>query len=79
MHYPIRHFESWWILIVDATSSTIRSIKRVAMTLSVAECIVDFEIPGETSGGSWNGRIFVVCDSFVGADQEHELVLPIEA
>ena len=77
-HYPIRRFESWWILISDAHSSTLCSIKRVTMTMPIVECLVDLEIPVET-GETWNGKIFVVCDSFAGADQEHELVLSIEA
>lgn len=75
-HYPIRRLESWWILIADANSSTLRSIKRITMTLPIVECLVDLEVPVEASG-AWKGKIFVVCDSFAGADQEHELDLPI--
>ena len=74
LHYPFKHLESWCILITDANSSIIHSIKRITMTSSNIECFVDVEVPVE-AGNMWRGRILIVCDSFVGADQECEVDL----
>ena len=65
LHHPLQRFESWWVVLADADSATIRSIKRITMTSPTAECMLDLEVPVEASG-AWRGRVFVVCDSFVG-------------
>ena len=80
LHYPINHFESWWIVITDMEddNTSIHSIKRITVTSPIVEGVLDVELPVE-GNDVWKGKMMVICDSFVGADQEHEIVLPLTA
>ena len=51
MHYPINHFESWWMVITDMddTDTSIRSIKCITVTSSMVEGVLDWNC-------EWKGR-----------------------
>ena len=46
LHYPINHFESWWIVITDMDdiNTIIRSIKCITVTSSMVEGVLDVEL-----------------------------------
>ena len=46
LHYPINHFESWWIVITDMDdiNTSIRSIKCITVTSSMVEGVLDVEL-----------------------------------
>lgn len=77
----MRHskLESWWLVVADAENDLLLGIKRVTVSETEVHCTVDFDIPTTpSSGGVWkSGKIYVVCDSFVGADQEFDLPISI--
>ena len=50
LRYPIKHFESWWIVITDMDDTTIRSIKRITGTSAVVEGCAGIGIAGGREG-----------------------------
>lgn len=70
--YPFRKMANWWLVVGESTTRQLLSIKRVTVkkTLGVK---LEFSLPK----GLHNLRLYVICDSYMGAD--HDIALrPIE-
>jgi pre-mRNA-splicing helicase BRR2 len=63
--YPTPRAESWWLLVGDAASKTLLTIKRVALGKS-ARASLQFVAP---AAGEHKLTLYAVCDSYVGCDQ----------
>ena len=70
--YPLKKLANWWLVIGDATSRQLLVIKRVTVTKSLSVKL-EFSLPK----GTHALKLYVICDSYVGAD--HDISLdPIE-
>ena len=63
---------NWWLVIGDPSTRTLHSIKRVTVTKSLAMKL-EFTLPK----GTHKLKLYVICDSYIGADHDIDLD-PIE-
>jgi pre-mRNA-splicing helicase BRR2 len=70
--YPLKKMANWWLVVGDPTSRQLLVIKKVTVTKSL-KVKLEFTLPK----GTHKLKLFVICDSYVGAD--HDIALdPIE-
>jgi pre-mRNA-splicing helicase BRR2 len=70
--YPLKKLANWWLVVGDAASRQLLVIKRVTVTKSLAVKL-EFSLPK----GTHSLKLYVICDSYVGAD--HDIALdPID-
>ncbi|KAH9477321.1 U5 small nuclear ribonucleoprotein 200 kDa helicase [Psilocybe cubensis] len=70
--YPSKKLANWWLVVGDSASRQLLVIKRVTVTKSLAVKL-EFSLPK----GTHKLKLYVICDSYVGAD--HDIALdPIE-
>lgn len=70
--YPLKKIANWWLVVGDTTTKQLLVIKRVTVTKSLAVKL-EFTLPK----GRHSLKLYVICDSFVGAD--HDIALdPID-
>lgn len=70
--YPSKKMANWWLVVGDATSRQLLVIKRVTVNKSLAVKL-EFTLPK----GTHSLKLYVICDSYIGAD--HDIGLdPIE-
>jgi pre-mRNA-splicing helicase BRR2 len=83
--FPGRRDEGWWLVLGDTKANRLYAVKRVALA-GKAKAKLAFEVPGdlvlEGGGGGGGGQrgggklrltLFLMCDSWVGCDQEFEV------
>lgn len=68
--YPVPKVEGWWVVGVDPASSTVLFMKKVVLEVK-AEAKGQFVAP--PTPGAHSFKLYVMCDSYVGCDQEHEV------
>ncbi|KAH9247473.1 hypothetical protein BASA83_008637 [Batrachochytrium salamandrivorans] len=73
--YPQKKDEGWWVVIGDAADRTLLAIKRTTLQKR-AQVKLDFSAP-ETKLGNVELKIYVMCDSYMGVDQEFDFNLDI--
>lgn len=66
--YPPKKLANWWVLLGDRESRQLYVIKNVTVTKKLAVKL-EFTLPK----GTYSPRLYVVCDSYVGADHDIEL------
>jgi len=70
--YPVKKMANWWVVIGEPSTRQLHVIKRVTISKSLAVKL-EFTLPK----GTHSLKLYVICDSYVGAD--HDLSLdPIE-
>jgi pre-mRNA-splicing helicase BRR2 len=70
--YPSKKMANWWLVVGDAASRQLLVIKRVTVSKSLSVKL-EFTLPK----GTHSLKLYVICDSYIGAD--HDISLdPIE-
>lgn len=69
-HYPVKKHEQWWLLVGDVENNMIRALKRVDLT-KIRKTQLSFDAPEDS--GNYNYKLFFMCDSYRGVDQEYEV------
>lgn len=70
--YPLKKMANWWLVVGDPNTRQLLVIKRVTVNKSLAVKL-EFTLPK----GTHSLKLYVICDSYVGAD--HDIGLdPIE-
>ncbi|EDQ89655.1 uncharacterized protein MONBRDRAFT_36978 [Monosiga brevicollis MX1] len=72
--YPQRKDEAWWVVIGDTTANKLLAIKRVPLQYE-AQAALQFEAPAP---GTHKLKLYLMCDSYLGCDREHDLVLNVK-
>mmetsp|Transcript_31856 Transcript_31856/g.77625 ORF Transcript_31856/g.77625 Transcript_31856/m.77625 type:complete len:2179 (-) Transcript_31856:255-6791(-) len=72
--YPKAKNEAWWIVIGDTKKNKLLSIKRVTMRKKEHKVKMDFVAPAE---GEHDLKLFFMCDSYLGCDQEFEFKIKV--
>ncbi|KAF7305029.1 putative ATP dependent RNA helicase [Mycena kentingensis (nom. inval.)] len=70
--YPTKKLANWWLVVGDSSSRKLLAIKRVTVTKSLS---VKLEIT--LPKGTHSLKLYVICDSYLGADHDISLE-PIE-
>uniref|UniRef100_A0A7S0D2D4 RNA helicase n=1 Tax=Amorphochlora amoebiformis TaxID=1561963 RepID=A0A7S0D2D4_9EUKA len=73
--YPVAKQEAWWLVIGDQKKNKLLSIKRVVMRKKVHTLRLDFIAPSE---GDYTFKLFFMCDSYLGCDQEFSFKIKVE-
>ena len=73
-HYPVRKDESWWLVVGNPKKGTLAAIKRVTLQRK-ARVKIDLTAPSDV--GKHEFKLFFMCDSYMGCDQEYELPLQV--
>lgn len=69
-YYPNAQLEQWWIVIGDQSTDHLVAVKRIPVQRQAATTI-SFTAPDVC--GSYKYTLMIVCDSYVGCDQEYDL------
>ncbi len=70
--YPLKKLANWWLVVGNASSRQLLVIKKVTVTKSLAVKL-EFSLPK----GTHSLKLYVICDSYLGAD--HDIALdPID-
>lgn len=75
-HFPKEKEEQWWLVIGESSTNSLSAIKRLSITKQDTAVKLSFEAP-ETSG-KHSFVLFLMCDSYVGADQEHKIEFKVK-
>ena len=71
---------AWWVVVGNAVDRTILAIKRVTLPTSSSnrQVELDFACPDVSHETSFSLKVYVLCDSFMGCDQEIDFSLLIQ-
>jgi len=72
--YPFDRFEGWWLVLGDANTNSLLSIKRLAFGKS-AKAKLEFSVPEDA--GDYTLVLYLMCDSYMGCDQEYEIEMSV--
>jgi pre-mRNA-splicing helicase BRR2 len=67
--YPSKKMANWWLVVGEPTSRQLLVIKKVTVNKSLSVKL-EFTLPK----GTHAPKLFVICDSYFGAD--HDIPLP---
>jgi pre-mRNA-splicing helicase BRR2 len=74
--FPGKKDEGWWVVIGDPEQKTVLAIKRLSLQQR-AKLRLDFSAP-EDHVGVKNLKLYFMCDSYGGCDQEYDFKITIE-
>lgn len=66
--YPARKMANWWLVVGEPDTRQLLSIKRVTVKKSLSVKL-EFNLPK----GKHSLKLFVICDSYMGADHDIKL------
>ena len=67
-HFPAKKMVNWWVVVGEQSTRQLLSIKRVTVSKSL-NVKLEFTLPK----GSHALKLYVICDSYVGADHDINL------
>jgi pre-mRNA-splicing helicase BRR2 len=71
--YPQKKDEGWWIVIGNQADNSLLAIKRLTLQRS-STVETDFTV---NKSGQHKLKLFFICDSYMGCDQDHDLVISV--
>jgi pre-mRNA-splicing helicase BRR2 len=66
--YPTKKMENWWLVVGDEKTKNLLAIKRVTIAKEL-KTRLEYTVP---AAGSYDLKLFLMSDSYVGVDQERE-------
>lgn len=66
--YPLRKMANWWLVVGEQSTGQLLSIKRVTVKKSLS-IKLEFSLPK----GQHSLKLYVICDSYMGADHDINL------
>jgi pre-mRNA-splicing helicase BRR2 len=72
--FPTKKTEGWWLVIGDKKRNSLLCVKRVVIP-EKAKMKLDFVAPDEA--GDYALTLYLMCDSYIGCDQEYEFSLSV--
>ncbi|KAF7506948.1 hypothetical protein GJ744_011079 [Endocarpon pusillum] len=72
--YPLHKTENWWLVVSDQKNKALLAIKRITIARKMMQVRLEFVVP---SPGKKELTLSLVCDSYVGVDQEHPLQVEV--
>lgn len=75
-YYPKPKEEKWWIVVVDKITKTILTVKKISFN-KTKTMKLDFITP-EDLENELQCKMYFICDSYLGIDQEFDFKISIE-
>ena len=72
--YPIPKAEGWWLVVCNVKTKELLAIKRITLQKSA-----NVKLAFQTEEGHQNLTLYLMCDSYVGCDQEFEVEVDVGA
>ena len=73
--YPLKHKEErWWLVVGDVEANTLCCIKKIGINVE-AKATLEFT---PTEAGKRRYKLYFMCDSYLGADQEFDFNVRVE-
>jgi pre-mRNA-splicing helicase BRR2 len=72
--FPTAKSEAWWAIVGCPATNTLGAIKRVAFGAS-ANIALEFLAPADAGRAAY--KLYIVSDSYMGCDQEYDIVLDV--
>ncbi|GBG66811.1 hypothetical protein CBR_g70690 [Chara braunii] len=73
--YPRMKEEGWWLVVGDCKSNQLLAIKRVSLQRKAK---VKLEFPAANEVGKKTYKLYFMCDSYLGCDQEYEFTINVK-
>jgi len=73
--FPTKKLESWWVCLGDPKTNKLYAVKRTQIGDS-AKVNLDAFAPEEV--GEYDLKLYVICDSYIGVDQEFDVNIKVE-
>ncbi|MES1909637.1 MAG: hypothetical protein MHM6MM_002342 [Cercozoa sp. M6MM] len=73
--FPREHRESWYVVVGDTKTNALLAVKKVAFRSNPMRVKVPFEAPEQE--GKYNLKVYLMCDSFLGADVDESVKLRV--
>jgi pre-mRNA-splicing helicase BRR2 len=64
--FPVPKFEMYWLVVGDSEANSLMSIKKVPLK-DKATLVLEFDAPKQA--GAYELKVYLMCDSVLGADQ----------
>ena len=74
-YFPHVKTEGWWLVVGSTQRNELVSIKRVAMTKTTMDVSLDCVV---SVAGEYEWQLYLMCDSWMGVDQENTVKLHVE-
>lgn len=74
-NFPGEKEENWWIVIGDSRTRLLYGIRKVVIDKETQSYDIEFTIPTQ---GEHNLTVYLVCDSYLDADKEMQLVVNVK-
>ncbi|KAI9208743.1 Sec63 Brl domain-containing protein [Polychytrium aggregatum] len=74
-HFPVKKDEGWWLVVGNPKDKTLLAIKRLTLQRKLTVSL-DFAIP-ESVLGDVDFKLYFMCDSYTGVDQEYDLPIKV--
>eukprot|EP01127_Copromyxa_protea_P004841 TRINITY_DN1465_c0_g2_i1.p1 TRINITY_DN1465_c0_g2~~TRINITY_DN1465_c0_g2_i1.p1 ORF type:complete len:2175 (-),score=565.90 TRINITY_DN1465_c0_g2_i1:144-6668(-) len=74
-HFPTEKAEGWWLVVGNPATNTLLTIKRVNVAKTQVVTTLEFTAPEEP--GVHDLKVYFMCDSYFGCDQEWPLTLTV--
>ncbi|KAL8111272.1 DExH-box ATP-dependent RNA helicase DExH12-like [Apium graveolens] len=74
--YPKLKQEGWWLMVTDAATDELLSMKRVYVKGDSNNVRLDFAAPGQT-GRKWYA-MYATCDSYIGCDVKYYFSIDVK-
>merc|ERR1719334_1028073 len=71
--FPQKREEGWWVVIGDAKTNSLLSIKRLTLQQK-SKLKLDFTAPAP---GRHSYTLFFMCDAYTGCDQEYKFTIDV--
>lgn len=68
--YPLKKIPNWWLVVGDSKTKQLIGIRRVTIPKKTLTAELKLSLPAGTHESL---RLYVICDSYMGADQDLEL------
>ena len=72
--YSTQKTENWWLVVSEHKTKSLLAIKRITIARKKTELRLEFVVP---SPGKKDLTLSLLCDSYVGVDQEHPLQVEV--
>ena len=72
--FPKAKDEAWWLVVGDSSSNSLLAIKRIALGMKQK---VKLEVPVPETAGPHELTLYLMSDSYAGADQEYAIELDV--
>jgi len=74
-YFPREKDESWWLVLGEVGTNTLLAIKRLSFNKQEMRVNLVFEVGEDRGPKKYN--LYLMCDSYLGADQDHTLEITV--